>query len=71
MDVSCLMAVMTWVSEPAKWAGETPRQAEPAKSVAAVRGVQSARKKRQKKEHARAERYLGEETAIWNKWRSE
>jgi len=59
MDESLFMAVMTWVIEPAKWAVETPRQAEPPKSVAAVKGVQSARKKRQKKEHARVE-----ETAI-------
>lgn len=69
MEVSCLMAVMSWVTEPANWVGETPRQAEPAKSVAAVRGVQSARKKRQQKENARVERYLTGETAIWNKWR--
>lgn len=57
------------MSEPANWVGETPRHAEPAKSVAAVRGEQSARKKRQQKEHARVERYLTGETAISNKWR--
>lgn len=67
MEATCRIAVMTSVTEPAKWVGETLRQAEPPKSVLlAANGVQRARKRRKEKLNARGW-FTSEGIAIWKK----